>query len=110
MQPPTLVQAGQRTLQPSNRAGDFSGLSVDPTAGSSFWAANEYATTASSNNWGTAIANFSISGASTLAALTPAPARGGGEAEGAPIDSWLADPGLLGPLGAGRRHHRPIDG
>jgi hypothetical protein len=31
---------------------------VDPTAPTTFWAANEYATAAASNNWGTWVTNF----------------------------------------------------
>lgn len=44
------------------RAGDYSGITVDPNDGS-FWAANEYATsdTNLAANWGTAIAHFSVS-------------------------------------------------
>src|SRR5262249_26488119 len=39
------------------RAGDMSGINVDPVDGS-FWAANEFANTEAGANWGTAIANF----------------------------------------------------
>jgi hypothetical protein len=46
------------------RAGDFSGISVDPNFSNLFCAANEYATSGSGkngmNNWGTWIACFSI--------------------------------------------------
>jgi hypothetical protein len=41
------------------RAGDFSGISVDPSDGT-FWAANEYALTTTSGGWGTAIAHFDM--------------------------------------------------
>ncbi len=44
-----------------HRAGDLSGISIDPVNGS-FWAANEYANTQATANWGTAIVNFDISG------------------------------------------------
>jgi hypothetical protein len=69
MQTPVLAKAGQAPYTSSiefsspYRAGDFSGITVDPTDGS-FWAANEYATTVSaaqSTNWGTAIAQFHLS-------------------------------------------------
>ena len=40
-----------------HRAGDLSGINVDPTDGS-FWAANEFANTEATANWGTAVANF----------------------------------------------------
>jgi hypothetical protein len=46
-----------------SRAGDLSGINVDPSDGS-FWAANEYATSTGGGqaqaNWGTAIANFTV--------------------------------------------------
>src|SRR5258708_34109977 len=45
------------------RAGDMSGINVDPTNGT-FWADNEFANndvTAPFGNWGTAIANFALS-------------------------------------------------
>jgi hypothetical protein len=39
------------------RAGDFSGISIDPVNGT-FWAANEYSTASGRPNWGTWIAHF----------------------------------------------------
>lgn len=65
MQAPVLAQAGQAPLSVSfdsspYRAGDYSGITVDPANGS-FWAANEYATNdTSAANWGTAVANFTL--------------------------------------------------
>src|SRR5439155_16386114 len=75
-------------------AGDYSGISVDPTNGTAFWAANQYATAASAINWGTWISNFAISnpgsmanpvqgyspvqGGSSLGALPAGAALGGG--------------------------------
>ncbi|MBI3412149.1 MAG: DUF11 domain-containing protein [Planctomycetes bacterium] len=50
------------------RAGDLSGINVDPVDGS-FWAANEFANNEATANWGTAIANFSLSGPATSADL-----------------------------------------
>jgi uncharacterized repeat protein (TIGR01451 family) len=41
------------------RAGDLSGISIDPSDGS-FWAVNEFANTDGSANWGTAVANFNL--------------------------------------------------
>jgi hypothetical protein len=55
LEPPVLVQAGQANYN-SSRAGDFSGISVDPLDGS-FWAANEFANQ-EATNWGTWIAHF----------------------------------------------------
>jgi Domain of unknown function (DUF4214) len=63
MQTPILVKAGQ-DIYSGERAGDYSGISVDPENPNTFWAANEYATTASGpGNWGTWIANFCLNGA-----------------------------------------------
>lgn len=64
MQTPVLAKAGEAAYhsfdQPPYRAGDFSGMSVDPVDGS-FWAANEYATSSNlAANWGTWIANFKL--------------------------------------------------
>jgi hypothetical protein len=86
MQAPVLVKVGEDPLRlfvpigeipGPHRAGDYSGIAVDPVDGT-FWAANEYATAALSpelpisNNWGTWIANFSITdgGASPSAAAS----------------------------------------
>jgi hypothetical protein len=64
MEPPLLVPAGagQKNYHDfsGGRAGDLGSINVDPNDGT-FWAANEFATAASSNNWGTAIANFTLS-------------------------------------------------
>jgi hypothetical protein len=65
MQVPILVKAGlnsySSSLDPSPplRAGDFSATVIDPVDGT-FWAANEYATAASINNWGTWFAHFHL--------------------------------------------------
>jgi uncharacterized repeat protein (TIGR01451 family) len=62
MEAPVLVPAGTGQANYSDfanphRAGDLSGINVDPVDGS-FWAANEFANTQSVANWGTAVANF----------------------------------------------------
>jgi len=62
MQTPVMVPAGAgkanyHDFTSGGRAGDLSGIDVDPSNGT-FWAANEFATSATSNNWGTAVANF----------------------------------------------------
>jgi hypothetical protein len=68
LETPVLVQAGEANFG-GGRAGDMSGVGIDPTDGS-FWAANEYAS--ASGDWGTAVAHFSISAAQgNLAAPTP---------------------------------------
>jgi hypothetical protein len=62
MQTPVLVQAGAKNYRdfayPNQRAGDLSGISVD--SDDTFWIANEYATSATSTNWGTTIGHFSL--------------------------------------------------
>ncbi|MBS0261514.1 MAG: hypothetical protein JSS02_06110 [Planctomycetes bacterium] len=70
MQAGVLVPAGTglanyHDFTPFGRAGDLAGLDIDPIDGS-FWAANEYANTLSTANWGTAIANFRPSAAPQL--------------------------------------------
>ncbi|MBI3411108.1 MAG: DUF11 domain-containing protein [Planctomycetes bacterium] len=61
-------QANYDDFTSGNRAGDLSGINVDPVDGS-FWAANEFANTEATANWGTAIANFTLSGVTTSADL-----------------------------------------
>jgi uncharacterized repeat protein (TIGR01451 family) len=64
METPVLVPAGTGQANYADfspgRAGDLSGINVDPVDGS-FWAASEFANTEATANWGTAIANFTIS-------------------------------------------------
>jgi hypothetical protein len=72
MQTPVLAKAGQANyiafdcdgVPPGEsnvcRAGDYSGITVDPDLTNTFCAANEYATSAGSNNWGTHISCFSL--------------------------------------------------
>src|SRR5262249_27865867 len=50
-------QANYRDFSAGGWAGDLSGINVDPVNGS-FWAANEFANTQLTANWGTGIANF----------------------------------------------------
>jgi hypothetical protein len=67
MEPPLLVKAGEANYI-GFRAGDYSGITVDPLTNTSFWAANEYATGTDNAyyshppNWGTWIAPFSVGG------------------------------------------------
>jgi uncharacterized repeat protein (TIGR01451 family) len=65
MEASVLVPAGTgranyKDFSSGGRAGDLSGINVDPSDGS-FWAANEFANTEALANWGTAVANFTIS-------------------------------------------------
>jgi hypothetical protein len=79
MQPGVLVEAGAMNYQ-GTRAGDFAGLTVDPTDGTSFWAANEYAETTSDitvPNWGTWIAHFNVSPTAHMAISAPTSATSG---------------------------------
>jgi hypothetical protein len=60
MQAPVLVPAGTGVANNGDgRAGDLSGINVDPVNGT-FWAINEMATNDFGGSWGTAVANFSI--------------------------------------------------
>jgi hypothetical protein len=74
MQKPALVQGGQGTYL-GRRAGDFSGVSIDPANGT-FWAASEYSR-GGSLLWGTAVANFSVSAGASLLTASPTPGGGG---------------------------------
>jgi len=58
------------------RAGDLSGINIDPVDGS-FWAVNEYANKEANANWGTAIANFTPSGTTHLVVSAPSSATAG---------------------------------
>jgi autotransporter-associated beta strand protein len=63
MQAGVEAKAGEQNYQ-GTRIGDFSGITVDPSTGTTYWAANEYAistTDPSLPNWGTWIANFQLS-------------------------------------------------
>ncbi len=66
METSVLVPAGKGVANYTDfanphRAGDLSGINLDPS-NNSFWAANEFANTDATANWGTAIANFNVSG------------------------------------------------
>jgi|GEM_PF-2013254 len=71
MRPPILARAGQRTYQGFDcadrgvfiddcRAGDYSGIALDPNFTNVFCAANEYASAKRPTNWGTWISCFAI--------------------------------------------------
>jgi hypothetical protein len=59
MQTPVRVRQGQ-AVYGGSRAGDYSGIAADPVTGSTFWAANEYATSGGGVNWGTWIGHFRV--------------------------------------------------
>jgi hypothetical protein len=62
MQPPVLTHTGTSHYT-GGRGGDYSGITVDPTDGLTFWAANMYV---GSSFWNTGIAAFSISPAMSV--------------------------------------------
>jgi hypothetical protein len=119
MEPGVLVQAGVATYTdftgPPYRAGDYSGIGIDPTDGT-FWTANEYATAASNAgaNWGTWIAQFDVPIVVGLkvVALAPTTAQAGStfmatvtavDANGNPVPSYtgtvrlsVTDPKVVG--------------
>jgi hypothetical protein len=62
METGVLAKTGEQYYQ-GTRIGDFSGISVDPSAGTTYWAANEYSISTndlSLPNWGTWIAKFHL--------------------------------------------------
>jgi uncharacterized repeat protein (TIGR01451 family) len=64
METPIVVPAGAgqanyHDFASGGRAGDLSGINVD--ANGSFWADSEFANTEATANWGTAVANFTVS-------------------------------------------------
>jgi hypothetical protein len=54
------MRTGGGSQTGSNRWGDYSAMSVDPTDGCTFWYTNEYYATSSSSTWSTRIARFTI--------------------------------------------------
>jgi hypothetical protein len=74
---PVLIQRGKTNYTSSyHRWGDYSGASVDPSDGTKIWVAGEYATSASSPNWGTWIAQVEAGSAgapSPTPTATPTP-------------------------------------
>jgi uncharacterized repeat protein (TIGR01451 family) len=57
METPVKALSGNATYM-GGRAGDYSGTSVDPSTGTSFWSANEFVT--SSDIWSTGVATFAL--------------------------------------------------
>jgi hypothetical protein len=72
LQPAVKAGAGRytETFGLPYRAGDFSGIGLDPGTGA-FWAVNEYANTAASNNWSTWVTSFTVSAGSAATGLGP---------------------------------------
>ncbi len=68
---PVLIQSGKTNYTSGHhRWGDYSGASIDPSSGSKVWVGGEYATSATSLNWGTWIAEVE---AGSSSAPTPTP-------------------------------------
>ena len=73
MEPGALTHAGTANYTGS-RMGDYSGTSIDPSDGTTFWACNEFINNSSAGNWATGIASFSVSpGPTPTASPTPTP-------------------------------------
>jgi hypothetical protein len=61
LMPTALLERPGQAYYAGTRAGDYSGISVDPVDGTSFWAANEYKSgTTTAFTWSTAIADFTL--------------------------------------------------
>jgi hypothetical protein len=71
MEAPVLVAAGTTTI--ANRIGDYSGISLDPSSPSTFWAASEYGL----RGWGTWLATFHLASSANQppTVVTPASAN-----------------------------------
>jgi hypothetical protein len=89
LSPGTLAVAGNSFLDGFFRAGDYSGIQVDPSNGTTFWAFNEYK---GNSFWNTYVASFhlaagsdqdwysvSLTAGQTLNLTTSTPADGPGE-------------------------------
>src|SRR2546426_2179247 len=57
-----LIQGAGHQTSPSQRWGDYSATSVDPSDNCTFWHTNEYYSATSSSNWNTRIGKFSFPG------------------------------------------------
>jgi hypothetical protein len=69
MQAPAVVFQGNSNYT-IPRAGDYSGISVDPSNGSTFWAANEYK---ASSNWNTGFASFDVNSVNSVTHFSAVP-------------------------------------
>lgn len=61
----SLVFAGAGSQEGSNRWGDYSSMTMDPTDDCTFWYTSEYLPAAGSFNWNTRIVSFSFPGCSS---------------------------------------------
>jgi hypothetical protein len=68
-----IINGGGSQTSASSRWGDYSSMTVDPSATATFWYTQEYYTSTSSTGWKTRIASFSLAAAfSVTASATPA--------------------------------------
>ncbi|HKM53703.1 MAG TPA: SdrD B-like domain-containing protein, partial [Isosphaeraceae bacterium] len=58
--PGVLAEAGSLSQPQSTRTGDYSGIAVDPSDGTTFWAINQYYGPDISNVWNTWVASFQV--------------------------------------------------
>jgi hypothetical protein len=65
MGPEQILQAGGGSQTGSNRWGDYSAMSADPSVGCRFWYTNEYYATNSARSWKTRIGAFTMPGCSS---------------------------------------------
>lgn len=112
MKAPQLVESGQNTYTDYTgspyRTGDYSGISVDPSDGLEFWAANEYATVYDTDNWGTQVVSFT---------MIPNPYRADSVGIFSPSNAnWslrnsnTAGPPDIGPFAYGSPNWKPVVG
>jgi hypothetical protein len=60
MGPEKTLRPGRGSQTGTNRWGDYSAMTVDPTTGCQFWYTNEYYRATSSTNWSTVIGAFTV--------------------------------------------------
>ena len=54
------LKRGRGSQTGSNRWGDYSAMSIDPTTGCQFWYTNEFYNPSSPSNWKTAVGAFTV--------------------------------------------------
>jgi len=73
-----IMNGGGCQTSSSQRWGDYSSMTVDPSSPTTFWYTNEYYSTTSSSNWQTRVASFSFTNIfSSYATASPAKTCGG---------------------------------
>lgn len=109
LQTETTLITGGGSQTASNRWGDYSAMTVDPSDGCTFWYTGEYYSANSPDDWHTRIGSFKLSGCLPRGALTSAvtSAATGQAIAGAliqvtlsPTQSYTTTTGALGTYGA----------